>query len=339
MRSSKSKPSAHQINAFRILSTFLLLSSPVVIQSSETPKSKMGAKLSPPLQFLSPLQSLTLFSKTDVANHRTPRDEFLPKFSEGLAAEKRARARIAKEAGSFDDDDVDVGEGWEKKSEEEERRRVKGEEERVGGAYDRAAALVGRKVDGNAFPRSKYQFVGVIQQPSGSGGDKKVKWYAKKRAAGSKWNLRLVHVNREAIVKDLYGRGKVDIYGEYVNTGKANQVPSGIKGDTSTMPMPIVEGKYTVKERSWRTLWNFNAKHFFTDSSGAFWRERRLSPGLYTDGRVVYQNHYRYTDGKNGMKPVALLSQFLKAGNLDEKVQEKLVRRLKEDSPDVVIEE
>jgi len=324
----------------------LLLAIPLIHASEKPPKpSQRGTEKSSTLRFVSPLQSLTLFSKSETRTHRSPRTEFLPRFREGIAAEKRIRDDISREAGLYGDDEYGDEDGWERKSEEEERRREEGDEERVGGAYDRAAAVVGTEGGGGGggnVARSKYQFVGVVQNPSGvqigDDGEKKIRWYAKKRAKGSKWNLRLVHPNREAIIKDLYSRGKVDICGEYINTGKSKEVPSGLV-DKSTVPMPIIKGKYSVKERSWRTLWNFSPKHFFTDSSGAFWRERRLPPGLYTDGNFVYQNHYRYTDGKNGMKPVAYLGVFLETGGLDEVEKEKLERRLREGSPDVVIEE
>jgi hypothetical protein len=88
-----------------------------------------------------------------------------------------------------------------------------------------------------------------------------------------------------------------------------------------------------------RNLWNFSPKHFFTDSSGAFWRERRLSPGLYTDGKLVYESSYRYTDGKNGMKPISRLDALLKSKVIKKDIKLKVLKRLKEDAPDVVIEE
>jgi len=308
----------------------------------------MGKKMSKTLHFLSPLQSLTLFPKDDVSKSKTPREEFLPKFRAGLAAEGRVRDTIARESGAFDGDDGEeestyVGDGWEKRSEEDERRKIEGEEERAEGAFDNAAAIIDRSSGGGSgekVAKSKYQFVGVVQSASRSagGGGKSVKWYAKKRPSGSKWNVRLVHVNREAIIKDLFGRGKVDIYGEYVNTGKS-EVNSEDGGNTPMVSKPLIEGRYTVKERSWRTLWNRSPKHFFTDSSGAFWRDRRLNPGLYTDGRVVYESRYRYTDGKNGMKPIALLDSLLKSKSIKKKVKVDLLKRLKDDSPDVVIEE
>jgi len=39
------------------------------------------------------------------------------------------------------------------------------------------------------------------------------------------------------------------------------------------------------------------------------------------------------------MKPIAMLSALLKSKSIEKKVKVDLVKRLKEDSPDVVIEE
>ena len=70
-----------------------------------------------------------------------------------------------------------------------------------------------------------------------------------------------------------------------------------------------------------------------------YWRERRLTPGLYTDGKVVYESAYRYTDGRAGMKPVSNLDAFLQSSTIKRDVKEDLLKRLKNDSPDVVVEE
>ena len=79
----------------------------------------------------------------------------------------------------------------------------------------------------------------------------------------------------------------------------------------------------------------------FTTPSGSFWRERRINPGLYTDGNTVYESVYRYRNGKNGMKPVAKLSNYLSSPSTGSGIEEKLraVERLKGgDAPDVVVE-
>mmetsp|Transcript_25541 Transcript_25541/g.29171 ORF Transcript_25541/g.29171 Transcript_25541/m.29171 type:complete len:327 (-) Transcript_25541:44-1024(-) len=298
----------------------------------------MGRRVTKTLKFLSPLQSLTIFSKD--LSETTPRDDFLPKFKAGLTAEKRikeslARRRELTDGGEFDEY---AGKGWEKKVEERERLRAEKEDEIVERAWDRTTSPFRKKeeaVTASSTSGSAYQFVGVVQPPKS---DQKVKWYARKRPAGSKWNVRLLHVNKDAIIRDLYTNGKVDIMGKYINTGKLMDEPK--EGETPSNTMrPLIKAEYSVKPRSSWNLWNFSPKHFFTDSSGAFWRERRLPSGLYTDGRLVYESAYRYTDGKNGMKPISKLDALLKSKAIKSQVKTKLMKRLKVDVPDVVIEE
>ena len=84
-----------------------------------------------------------------------------------------------------------------------------------------------------------------------------------------------------------------------------------------------------------RTLWNFSPIRFFTTPSGSYHRERRLTPGIYTDGTFVYESVYRYRDGKNGMKRIATLDKYVEslgAGNKD-----GIIDKLS-GVPDVVVE-
>jgi len=272
---------------------------------------------------------------------KTPREAFLPKFQAGKASEKEARDEIAKEAEVYGDGvDEYVDEGWDKEIEEIDRLNVEGEDQRVERSFNSAIDTVKDKFDQTIkyekVKKSKFQFVGVVQ-PIRSSDSKKVRWYARKRPSNSKWNIRLVHVNREAIVKDLFARGKIDIYGEYENTGKKMVAVEG--ENMLDNGKQLITGKYSVKKRNLWNIWNFNPKHFFTDSSGAFWRERRLSPGLYSDGLLVYESAYRYSDGKNGMKPIARLESLLESTLMQGSVGTKLLKRFEEDSPDVVLEE
>jgi hypothetical protein len=92
--------------------------------------------------------------------------------------------------------------------------------------------------------------------------------------------------------------------------------------------------RYTLS----RTLWNFSPKHFFTDSSGKYWRERRLPEGLYTDGNTVYEASYLYRKGRNGMHRVSSLTQLINSKNVNPKYKHHIVKRLKDDVPDVVLE-
>lgn len=88
-----------------------------------------------------------------------------------------------------------------------------------------------------------------------------------------------------------------------------------------------------------RNLWNFSPKHVFSDSSGMYWRERRLRPGMYTDGNMVYETSYRYRDGRNGMHRLSSFDKYLSSKAIDPSQKTNILRRLKEDAPDVVLEE
>ena len=70
-----------------------------------------------------------------------------------------------------------------------------------------------------------------------------------------------------------------------------------------------------------------------------FWRERRLRPGLYTDGNNVYEASYRYRDGRNGMHRRSTWGQFLKSSAIDAKTKQRALDRIQHKSPDVVLEE
>jgi hypothetical protein len=204
----------------------------------------IGKRVSKTLQFLSPLQSLTIFPK-DIPSS-TPREQFLPKFKAGLEAEKEARERIIRQQ-ELNDEPEYVGKGWERKSEEKEKLRNMHEDRIIEKAYDDAIAKV-EKTDSESLnlKRSKYQFVGVVQPPNSS---EKVKWYARKRPADSKWNVRLIHVNRDAVIRDLFVNGKVDVFAKYINTGKPRDAFKDGE-DVSSPKRPLIEAEYSVKKRS-----------------------------------------------------------------------------------------
>jgi hypothetical protein len=211
--------------------------------------------------------------------------------------------------------------------------------------------------------RNPYQFVGVItthtnrveqqqQQPP-------IVWYTRKKPPHAKWTVRLIHPNRDAIIKDLYDHRKIDIFAKYTNLGipsstttttKASSQPVVATTNTNTASyQPLIQSQYIVRERSWKNLWNMSWKHIWTDSSGMYWRERRLSstaattwtttPQLYTDGQNVYEATYRYRDGRNGMHKVSSMTEFLNSRSIDTKMKQRILRRLAKDVPDVVIEE
>ncbi len=210
----------------------------------------MGKRVSQTLKFISPLQSLTIFPKEVEETSSTPREKFLPKFKVGLEAEKKAKEFLLRRNSGFDDEDEFVGKGWEERAAERERVRAEKEDQFVEKAYDRAVA---KMADDNGGPNvagkgstSKYQFVGVIQPP---GSEKKVKWYARKRPSSSKWNVRLLHANRDAIVRDLFVNGKVDVFAKYANTGKLRDVPKEGE-DVPPTRRPLIQVDYNVKKRN-----------------------------------------------------------------------------------------
>ena len=202
----------------------------------------MGRRVSKTLQFLSPLQSLTLFPKE--ISTSTPRDEFVPKFKAGLAAEKAAREHVVKQRELSDDEEY-VGEGWEKRSEEAEKSRAERDDQFIEKSFDNAIAKFEEEPSAE-MKGSKFQFVGVVQPPNA---EKKIKWYARKRPSNSKWNVRLLHVNRDVVVRDLFVNGKVDVFGKYVNTGeKLGELKEG--EDPSTLRKPLIKADYSIKKRS-----------------------------------------------------------------------------------------
>ena len=67
-----------------------------------------------------------------------------------------------------------------------------------------------------------------------------------------------------------------------------------------------------------------------------YWRERRVRPGMYTDGQSVYESSYRYRDGRNGMHKVSSLQTYLQR-NKDNRQQ--LAEKLQKGTPDIVLED
>lgn len=305
------------------------------------------------IRFVSPLQSLTipdpelLETVPDASSKgqgalETPRRRFLPRFLAGLRAEDTVRQKLAVGQIKVTDDEVEEadisGEDWVGKAKVAQERRKRKEDTLIEAGYDAAIA----KYESSAasaltIPKAqnpnKYQFVGLIDK---SNPKKPITWHARPKPANAKWSIRLVHVNKDAIVKDLFDRGKIDIFAKYTNTGKMKTKGEGDAAKPTNIP--IVSSKYEARERSWKNMFNFSPKHFFTDSSGAYWRERRLRPGMYTDGETVYEASYRFRDGRNGMHKVSTLKQFLSSRAVDTKDKQSIVKKLREDPPDVVLE-
>jgi hypothetical protein len=207
------------------------------------------------LRFASPLQSLTI-PDPEVQGEEyldTPRKRFLPKFLAGLNAESQARKDVARARSRLSQQvslDTLSGSDWAEKTAVSESERRKQEEMIVEAAHDQAVAeldSVEKTLDNAStylnHSRNKYQFVGVINRKAVSDPKQKpISWYARTKPHSAKWSVRLVHVNQDAIIKDLFNRGKVDIFAHYKNTGKVDEESKA----------PIVSSKYEVRERSWR---------------------------------------------------------------------------------------
>jgi hypothetical protein len=210
---------------------------------------------------------------------------------------------------------------------------------------------------------NRYQFVGVINSHPNPNRRRKnvddtatttlppITWYTRPKPKHAQWTIRLIHVNRAAILKDLYNQKKIDIFAQYQNEGTRRRIDSSNQesDDANTNQRPVVTGQYRVRERSWKNLWNMSLKHMFTDSSGMYWRERRIHSmqendlnhqQLYTDGEHVYEATYRYMpDGRNGMHKVSTLNDFLNSRSIDPKMKQGILQRLQQDTPDIVLEE
>jgi len=276
----------------------------------------------------------------------TPRKQFLKRFTQGLKAEKTAREKLALGIVNIDDDDdaFDVGaKDWVNRAKDADEKRSRKQDAFVESAHDAAvasfdAAELKKGALNQPKNSNKYQFVGLVNR---NNKDKPITWHARPKPQNAKWSVRMVHVNKDAIVKDLFDRGKIDIFAKYTNTGRQVQTVEKAEDGTSITKntnVPIVTTKYEARERSVKNLYNFSIKHFFTDSSGAYWRERRLRPGMYTDGESVYESSYRYRDGRNGMHKVGSMQQFLASSAVDSQEKDKILKKLKEAAPDVVLE-
>lgn len=208
------------------------------------------------LRIASPLQTLTLWDKTPT----TPRSRFLPRFRQGLKAEIEARQKVAQADSSSSNAAVGGGDNWAQQAAAADRKRQTRVERAASRAFeqafaaadaDNAAATTDAAKTTPPPPRSsKYQFVGVVNSPRQSHVDGKppITWYARPKPTDSAWSVRLVHVNRQAVLYDLFRRGKVDVFAKYKNLqGKTVVDEEGV-----TTRQPVIKAEYTVRERSWK---------------------------------------------------------------------------------------
>jgi hypothetical protein len=191
------------------------------------------------LRFASPLQSLTIPDREVKEEITTKRARFLPRFKAGLQSEVEARRELAAKRTSEIQAAATSGSDWAQKAVEVDRARRAKEDEVAEQAFDEGVAQFEKKSKKGpkaAKSPNSYQFVGVVNRK----GDKPITWYARPKPSDSKWAVRLLHVNQDAIVKDLFNRGKIDIFAKYKNTGSTDEETK----------VPIVTSTYQVKERS-----------------------------------------------------------------------------------------
>lgn len=194
------------------------------------------------LRVVAPLKALTIWdpeTKEIEPEALSRRGRFLPVFRARLKAEAAARKELKSKRDRELQAGTAKGEKWAENSAAADRARRQAEEALVEEASDKAAAEAALPPVQLKKNPNKYQFVGVVD-PKVS--EKPIRWYARSKPAGSKWSVRLVHIDQAAVVTDLFRRGKVDIFAKYKNTGKVDP-------ETKT---PIVESEYTVRERSVR---------------------------------------------------------------------------------------
>lgn len=194
------------------------------------------------VRFASPLQSLTIWDPEVKDETQSRRTKFLSKYASGLKAETEARRKIASGSEPLIETKTSSGKDWAKQAATRERNKFRADEEYVEHAFDEATQKFAASSLSASKKRSnvnKYQFVGVINPATAKA---PITWYARKKPSNAKWSVRLIHANRNAIIRDMFTRGKVDIFAKYENTGQ-------IDPETNT---PVIASKYTVADRSWR---------------------------------------------------------------------------------------
>jgi hypothetical protein len=204
------------------------------------------------MRFASPLQALTIWDNAE--DPLSPREKYLQKYKAGLEAEKKIREELKKKHDAFLSKQDTASPEWAEKAAHYERVRKSREDRLVEKAYDEAVKRVeaeqrGRESGPVAIKKNEYQFVGVV---NGKDGSKPVTWYARPKPENTNWSLRLIHVNRDAIIKDLFDRGKVDIFSKYKNHGSKTTTNTDQGASVQDQRELQVKGQYEVRERSLR---------------------------------------------------------------------------------------
>lgn len=197
------------------------------------------------MRFASPLQAMTIW---DNPTKKSPREMYLEQYEAGLEAEAKVREQCKQEQKEWISRQDREARDWARRAARYEKVSSRREEKRAEAAYDAAVKVVKENQESEAksacYPRNRneYQFVGVINPKKEAD---PIEWHARKKPEKANWSMRLVHVNRDAIIKDLFARGKVDVMAKYSNQGYAKDEDGNRLGMN-------VKGEYAVKERSWR---------------------------------------------------------------------------------------
>jgi hypothetical protein len=204
---------------------------------------------------------LTVSATTPNASFRS---RFLAKFRAGLQAEARARQQLAESttstASSFRPGVDPNSPDWARQAAEYDRAERRAQERFVEEAYDQAVAPFQHSKPSSSSMKSKnpnkYQFVGVINPSSSQASSKlpAITWYTRPKPKQAKWTVRLVHVNRAAILKDLYDQGKIDVYARYETRqpSQSSVIGTNDQDSGSALATPKVASSYLVRERSWK---------------------------------------------------------------------------------------
>lgn len=201
------------------------------------------------LRIVSPLQTLTIHDPESKCKLQSPREKFLPKFQKALAAEKEARSKLAETS------DGTIGAGlaaqkvgeknWAERALKARRKLDLETELKIEAAFEQAMISPDETQMQQSYQPAnpnKYQFVGVVNPASAAA---PISWYSRLKPKDATWSLRLVHPNRQAILKDLFDKGKIDVFGRYENTGRS-------RGDNDGISVPLVKRSYAVRDRSWK---------------------------------------------------------------------------------------
>ncbi|GMI09809.1 hypothetical protein TrVE_jg7400 [Triparma verrucosa] len=171
---------------------------------------------------------------------------------------------------------------------------------------------------------SPYQFCGLLNEKTGS-----VKWYARKSPAKKTFKLRLISVDKRALLRDMLLQKKLDVDVQYKNTGR-------VDGETGKF---LVEPIYEPRGRNlWTVIKGCSDLGRVLRRPPASNRERRLRDGLYTDGSRVYSAGYDYSSGKNFMRNRGSLLEWCRTGKINSKEKNRLIEKVKTGTPDVVRE-